>query len=128
MKRIFLIVVILVIGFSIFAINSTVAIGYQQKITMNHLHSPYYVSIDLWQDLGEFTLYGNYKTEMQFGYIHWYLCPNQDYATIGLSYDFQIFEMSIEHCSQHPVLNSNNDMGIGGGYTTIELKIGNYKK
>lgn len=120
MKKILALIAILLVSISIYAIDTSLTFGYQEKITGYHIHDPIYVSIDLWQDIGDLRMYGNYTNEMSKSLDSWMFAPSQDYFTVGATYDFQAFKITAEHMCQHSV----DDKGIGGGYTKFEITIG----
>lgn len=120
MKKLTVFLSILLLSISLFAIETSLTLGYQLKLTNYHVHDPIYISIDLWQDIGDLTLYGNYTNEMSKSLDSWMFAPSQDYFTVGATYDFQAFKITAEHMCQHSV----DDKGIGGGYTKFEITIG----
>ena len=123
MKKLTVFLSILLLSIPLFAIETSLTLGYQLKLTNYHVHDPIYISIDLWQDIGDLTLYGNYTNEMSktASYI---FAPSQDYFTIGITYDFKIFQITAEHMCQHPVVSHYDWDGLHGGYTRFEITLG----
>ena len=125
MKKVCLILCIFGLSISsIFAIDTSLTLGYQEKITGYHIHDPIYVSIDIWQDIGDLRLYGNYTNEMRNSLDSWMFAPSQDYFTVGATYDFQAFRITAEHMCQHSVVSGGVNKGLSGGYTKFEITIG----
>jgi len=124
MKKLAITILLLTVTIPVFALNSSLALGYQEKISTYHEYDPLYVSIDLWQDFNNLRLYGNYTNEMSKSIMGWQFSPSQDYFTVGASYDFNVFEIKAEHMCQHSVVSGGVDKGVSGGYTKIEIKIG----
>ena len=123
MKKLTVFISVLLVSFSLFAIDTSLTFGYQDKNTNNHIHDPIYVSIDLWQDIGDFRIYGNYTNEMSRYKTSWMFSPSQDYFIVGATYDFKAFKITAEHMCQHSVDNK----GIIGDYTKFEITIGDTK-
>ena len=124
MKKLLSFIAILLLSISLFAIDTSLTLGYQEKITGSHIHDPIYISIDLWQDIGDFRLYGNYTNEMSKLETSWMFAPSQDYFTVGATYDFQAFRITAEHMCQHSVVSGGVNKGLSGGYTKFEITIG----
>ena len=122
MRKIFTLIVILSICLSLSAIDTSVSLGYQERYTNTFTHSPYYISIDLWQDFSDLKIYGNYTNEFK-DTDSWTFAPTQDYFTVGVSYDFGAIKLSAEHMCQHPVMSNWVVNGIQGGYTKLEVTI-----
>lgn len=122
MKKLILFLAIILLSVSLFAIDTSISIGYQERYTNSFEHSPYYISIDLWQDFNDLKIYGNYTNEFK-DTDSWMFAPTQDYFTIGATYDFGAIKLSAEHMCQHPVLSSAGINGIQGGYTKLEVTI-----
>ena len=123
MKKILAVIAILLVSISIYAIDTSLTFGYQDKNTGAHIHDPIYISIDLWQDFGDMRLYGNYTNEMSKTASYTF-APSQDYFTIGITYDFKIFQITAEHMCQHPVVSHYDWGGLHGGYTRFEITLG----
>jgi S-adenosylmethionine synthetase len=109
---------------SILAVEAGITLGYQTKKTNDYMHAPYYVSIDLYQDIGDFRLYGKYSNEMRKSVSSFMFVPLQDYFTLGASYTMKQITFCIEHMCQHPVVTKEQYEGILGGYTKFEIRIG----
>jgi len=124
MKKLLSFIAILLLSISLFAIDTSLTLGYQEKITGYHIHDPIYVSIDIWQDIGDLRLYGNYTNEMRNSLDSWMFAPSQDYFTVGATYDFQAFRITAEHMCQHSVVSGGVNKGLSGGYTKFEITIG----
>ena len=124
MKKLTILLSILFLSISLFAIDTSLTLGYQEKITGSHIHDPIYVSIDLWQDIGDFRIYGNYTNEMSKSETSWMFAPSQDYFTVGATYDFQAFRITAEHMCQHSVVSGGVNKGLSGGYTKFQVTIG----
>ena len=127
MKKLLSFIAILLLSISLFAIDTSLTLGYQHKITNYHVHDPIYISINLWQDIGNLRLYGNYTNEMSKSFDYWMFAPSQDYFTVGATYDFQAFRFSAEHMCQHSVVSGGVNNGLSGGYTKFEITIGDSK-
>jgi hypothetical protein len=124
MKKILALIAILLISISVYAIDTSLTLGYQEKTTGSHIHDPIYISIDLWQDIGNLRLYGNYTNEMSKSLDSWMFAPSQDYFTVGATYDFTVFRFAVEHMCQHSVVSGGVNKGLSGGYTKFEITIG----
>lgn len=124
MKKLIVFLSILLLSISLFAIDTSLTLGYQSKNTNYHIHDPIYISIDLWQDIGDFRIYGNYTNEMSRNTESWTFFPSQDYFIIGATYDFQAFKITAEHMCAHPVISGLWSNGLRGGYTKFEITIG----
>ena len=127
MKKLTVFLSIIFLSFSLFAIDTSLTLGYQSKNTNYHTHDPIYISIDLWQDIGNLKLYGNYTNEMSKSETSWMFAPSQDYFTVGATYDFQAFKITAEHMCQHSVVSGGVNNGLSGGYTKFEITIGGTK-
>jgi S-adenosylmethionine synthetase len=121
-----LIVFLLICISSIMAVEAGITLGYQKKKTNDFLHAPYYVSIDLYQDIGDLRLYGKYSNEMKKSVSTFMFVPFQDYFTIGASYQIKQITFCLEHMCQHPVVSKDLYEGISGGYTKFEVRIGTH--
>ncbi len=125
MKKVLLLLVILLLSISLYAIDSSVSFGVQNRVTDFKLHSPMYITIDIWQDIGNFRAYGEYTNELTTSDDSWTFSPTQDYFTVGVSYDFDIFIVRLEHQCSHPVKNyAEVDSKLYSSYTKIEVTIG----
>ena len=124
MKKLTLFLSIIFLSISIFAIDTSLTLGYQTKNTNYHIHDPIYISIDLWQDIGNLRLYGNYTNEMSKSLDSWMFSPSQDYYTVGASYTFPFATIRLEHMCMHPVVSQSSWSGLQGGYTRFEIQLG----
>ena len=122
MKKLTALLAILLLSVSLFAIDTSVSLGYQERYTNSFEHAPYYISIDLWQDFNDLKIYGNYTNEFK-DTDSWMFAPTQDYYTVGVSYDFGAIKLSAEHMCYHPVMSNWVVNGIQGGYTKLEVTI-----
>lgn len=123
MKKILALIAILLISISVYAIDTSLTFGYQDKNTGAHIHDPIYISIDVWQDFGYMRLYGNYTNEMSKTASYTF-APSQDYYTVGLSYTFPFATIRLEHMCMHPVVSRSKWDGLQGGYTRFEITLG----
>lgn len=123
MKKLLVLISILFLSLSLYAIDASLTLGYQYKLTGHHAHDPLYISLNIWQDIGDFKLYGNYTNEMSKTESYMFL-PSQDYFTVGASYNFKQITLKIEHQCYHPVVVYGFNKGIDGGYVKIEITIG----
>ena len=124
MKKILALIAILLVSISIYAIDTSLTFGYQDKNTGAHIHDPIYISIDLWQDFGDIRLYGKYTNEMSKSTDSWMFSPSQDYYTVGASYTFPFATVRLEHMCMHPVVSQSSWSGLQGGYTRFEITLG----
>lgn len=123
MKKIVLIILLLSTMLSLYSINTSITLGYQERYTNDIIHAPIYISIDVSQDIGAFKLYGKYTNEMSKSADSWMFSPTQDYYMVGAEYDFDIFVLRAEHMCMHPVVSSGSWYGLQGGYTRFEVQI-----
>lgn len=124
MKKLIVFISIILLSFSLFAIDTSITLGYQTKNTDGYAHDPYYISIDIWQNFDKLCIYGSYTNEMAKSKNSWMFSPSQDYFIVGVSYDFGIMKLSAEHMCQHPVISNYTWDGIQGGYTRFEITLG----
>lgn len=124
MKKIMVFIVILLTSLSLFAMSSSITMGYQSKRSNNHVFSPIYTSLHLWQDIDNFKLYCTYTSEMQKSTDSWGFTPSQDYFTVGASYNFKQITLRVEHQCSHPVVPNGHFNGIDSDYTKFEITIG----
>lgn len=125
-KRLTAFLTVLFIALSLFALDSSLTLGYQQKISSYHTYDPLYMSVNLWQDIGDLRLYGTYTNEMRKSIISWGFSPSQDYFTVGASYTFEQITLRIEHQCAHPVVPYSRYGGIDSGYNKIEITVGDH--
>jgi len=124
MKKLTLLILLLCTSISLFAIKVNVAAGYQEKYTGYHQHDPLFVELNIWQDLGDFQVYANYKNEMTKVLDKLLFWPTQDYYKVGAKYQAEWFAIELEHMCYHPVVCWNLDNGVNGGYTEFKITIG----
>lgn len=124
MKKIFLITILSLVSV-IYAVTPRVILGTQYAITGDYIHGQYYVDITLTQDIGDLSIYGNYRNEMDFSrWEPFRFAPKQDFYTVGVSYDFKAFIVRAEHMCMHPVVSQGKWSGLQGGYTRFEITLG----
>lgn len=133
MKKLITVLLIVIISFPLFSLDSSLSLGVQESRVFDVQHSyshefdPIYISIDLWQDIGPLRFYGNYKNEMSQSKRSWIFSPSQDFFTVGCTMDFEIVRVSVEHMCQHSVVSGYSNKGVGGGYSKVEITIGDKK-
>lgn len=109
----------------LFAVEPSIKIGTQDYNIGLHQQGNFYVDITLTQPIGNLSLYGNYRNEMNLSRLQpLHFAPVQDYYTIGASYDFDFATIRLEHMCMHPVVSNNKWDGLQGGYTRFEIQIG----
>jgi len=127
MKKLIVFLAILLLSFSLFAIDTSVSLGYQERNTNSFTHSPYYISIDLWQDFNDLKIYGNYTNEFT-DTDSWMFAPTQDYYKVGATAKYKAFSINIEHECVHPVVtNGVTPSTLYGGYTKFEVTLSSKK-
>jgi hypothetical protein len=123
MKKLLLIAVISIL-FSLYAITPSVTFGVQDYTLNGREQGQFYVDITLTQPIGNLSLYGNYRNEMDFSrWQPFRFAPKQDFYTIGASYDFDFATIRLEHMCMHPVVSQSHWSGLQGGYTRFEVQI-----
>lgn len=123
MKKLLLISIMSLL-FSLSAITPSVTFGVQDYNINGRIQGEYYVDIALSQDIGDLSIYGNYRNEMDFG--QWKplrFIPKQDFYTVGASYDLGFAIVRAEHMCVHPVVSRYKWDGLQGGYTRFEVQI-----
>ena len=109
----------------LYAITPSVTFGVQDSNLNGRIQGKYYVDITLSQDIGDLSIYGNYRNEMDFS--RWNplrFAPKQNYYTVGASYDFEFATIRLEHMCMHPVVSGSQWDGLQGGYTRFEITLG----
>jgi len=126
MKKVYLVIAVFILSISsIFAVDTSISFGVQDRVTDFNIHSPMYVTIDIWQYIGNFKAYGEYTNELTTSDDSWTFSPTQDFFTVGVSYDFDIFLVRLEHQCSHPVKNyAEADSKLYSSYTKFEITIG----
>ena len=117
--------ILLIVLFStslLYAIDVNVTFGYQYKLTNYHIHSPMYITLNIWQNINNLTIYGEYTNEF-FHRNKLRFVPTQDFYTVGMKYKFTYMELKLEHQCYHPVTTWGITNGINGGYTKFEVKL-----
>jgi hypothetical protein len=122
MKRLIIIIILMLI-FTVSALDVAITGGYQLKLTDDFLHSPIYVRLDIWQDISIVRLYGSYTNEMWFTGISF--APTQDYFTFGAMLSLPHVQIKLERMCQHPVVSRSEWSGLHGGHNKIEVTISN---
>lgn len=125
MKRLIVLLITIVIGMTtLSALDCGLSLGYQDKQVNWYQYEPIYVSIDVWQDIGNFRVYAIYLNEMRTIADSWMFLPVQDYFTVGIAYTLEAFTIRVEHMCQHAVVYKNSYTIGSGGYSKIEINIG----
>ena len=129
MKKGIIFLSILILSVSLFALDSSISFGIQHKVTNFSLQAPMYTTVNLWENIGNFKIYGEYTNEMQKSMTFWGFSPMQDYFTVGISYDFDIFLVTLEHQCSHPIsILEKYDSNIYSSYTKFQVTIGDIRK
>ena len=123
MKKLLLLTIISLL-FSLYAITPNVIFGVQDYTLNGREQGKFYVDITLTQPIGNLSLYGNYRNEMDFSrWKPFRFKPKQDYYTVGASYDFDFATVRLEHMCTHPVVSQSRWSGLQGGYTKFEVQL-----
>jgi len=124
-RTILAILIATIVSMSISAVDASVTLGTQQKMTLGRMHDPLYVTIDVWQNFNKLQVYGEYTNEMAKSNTTWMFQPSQDYFTVGIQYDFTIFSVRLEHMCTHPVSTQGKPLTNNYGlHTKFEVIIG----
>ena len=107
----------------IYAITPSVTFGMQNSIINLKQQGQFYIDITLTQPIGNLSVYGNYRNEMNKSSISPFFSPTQDYYTVGASYTFQFATIRLEHMCMHPVVSQSSWSGLQGGYTKFEVQL-----
>jgi hypothetical protein len=123
MKKL-LLITIMTLLFVVYAITPNITFG-TQKYNINGIEQgQFYVDITLTQPIGNLSLYGNYRNEMDFSrWQPFRFKPTQDFYTVGASYSFPFATIRLEHMCTHPVVSQSRWSGLQGGYTRFEVQI-----
>ena len=122
MKKI-LCVIFILNTYLLYAIGANICVGIQNKQTNYYKHPDFYITLNIWQDIYKLRIYGSIENEFShIGDLRFR--PQQDYYTIGASYDFSFAKIKLEHACYHPVMSWYRVEGINGGYTKFEVTIG----
>jgi hypothetical protein len=123
MKKLLLLTIISLL-FSLYAITPSVIFGAQKYNINGIIQGQFYVDITLTHPIGNLSLYGNYRNEMDFStWEPFRFKPKQDFYTVGASYDFDFATIRLEHMCMHPVVSQSRWSGLQGGYTRFEVQI-----
>jgi hypothetical protein len=98
MKRMLLVLVLLLLTTTLFAIDGSVGFGWQKKSENGYQHGPFYMQMDLEQELYSSTVYGSFIVEMANKPDTSFPSVSQSLYTIGWSIVLTPFTMSIEKC------------------------------
>lgn len=124
-KALCMLFILLMLLYPCFAMHTSIKIGMQESRISYYQQGEYYIDITLTQLIGELSLYGNYRNEMNFAqWKPFRFAPVQDYYTVGASYDFEFATIRLEHMCMHPVVSQSKWNGLQGGYTKFEITIG----
>ncbi len=106
------------------AITPSITFGVQDSNVASYHLGKFYVDITLTQPIGNLSLYGNYRNEMNLSRIQPFrFAPTQDYYTVGASYVFPFATIRLEHMCMHPVVSQSSWSGLQGGYTKFEVQL-----
>lgn len=106
------------------AITPSLTFGIQDGNVASYHLGKFYVDISLTQPIGNLSLYGNYRNEMDFSTLQPFrFKPKQDFYTVGASYDFDFMVIRLEHMCMHPVVSQSSWSGLQGGYTKFEVQL-----
>lgn len=125
MKKLLVMSIMATLLFYLPAITPSITFGVQDSNVASYYLGKFYVDITLTQPIGNLSLYGNYRNEMNFS--SWQplrFAPTQDYYTVGASYNFEFATIRLEHMCMHPVVSQGKWSGLQGGYTKFEVTIG----
>jgi hypothetical protein len=108
----------------LYAITPTATFGWQDYSIGSKKQAPFYIEITITQPIGNLSLYGTYRNEMNFSrWQPFRFAPKQDYYTVGASYDFDFATIRLEHMCMHPVVSKSSWSGLQGGYTKFEVQL-----
>jgi hypothetical protein len=124
MMKKYMLVLILFISFTLPAITPSVTFGIQNSIINLKQQGQFYIDITLIQPIGNLSIYGNYRNEMNLSRLQpLRFAPTQDYYTVGASYTFPFATIRLEHMCMHPVVSQSSWSGLQGGYTKFEVQL-----
>lgn len=124
MKKLLVVLIMTMVLFCLPAITTSLTFGVQDSNVASYHLGKFYVDITLTQPIGNLSLYGNYRNEMNFS--SWQplrFAPTQDYYTVGASYDLPFATIRLEHMCMHPVVSQSSWSGLQGGYTKLEVQL-----
>jgi len=125
MKKILALIAILLVSISIYAIDTSLTFGIQNSTINLKQQGQFYIDITLIQPIGNLSIYGNYRNEMNLSRLQPIrFAPTQDYYTVGASYTFPFATVRLEHMCMHPVVSQSRWFGLQGGYTRFEITLG----
>ncbi len=106
------------------AITTSLTFGIQDGNVGSYRLGQFYIDITLIQPIGNLSIYGNYRNEMNLSQLQPIrFAPTQDYYTVGASYDFDFATIRLEHMCMHPVVSQSSWSGLQGGYTKFEVQL-----
>lgn len=124
MKKLLVMSIMATLLFYLPAITPSLTFGIQDSNVGYHHLGKFYVDITLTQPIGNFSLYGNYRNEMNFSRLQpLRFAPTQDYYTVGASYALPFATIRLEHMCMHPVVSQSSWSGLQGGYTKFEVQL-----
>lgn len=107
------------------AITTSITFGIQDSNVGSYRLGQFYIDITLIQPIGNLSIYGNYRNEMNLSRLQpLRFAPTQDYYTVGASYTFPFATIRLEHMCMHPVVSQSSWSGLQGGYTRFEIQLG----
>ena len=125
MKKLLVMSIMATLLFYLPAITPSITFGVQDSNVASYHLGKFYVDITLTQPIGNLSLYGNYRNEMNLSRLQpLRFAPTQDYYTVGASYDFDFATIRVEHMCMHPVVRGSQWDGLQGGYTRFEITLG----
>jgi hypothetical protein len=125
MKKL-LLLLLLIVTPSIYSLDSSLSIGWQQKIVYLERETlekaPLFIELSLSQDIGCIKVYGTYRNELEKAQSI-YFNPIQDYYTVGVKVNvYKELTITVEHQCYHPVNPFNQNLSFyNGGHNTIYL-------
>lgn len=124
MRKLLAILIIAMVVFSLPAITPSIAFGIQDSTVGSYKQGQFYIDITITQPIGNLSLYGNYRNEMNLSRLQpLRFAPTQDYYTVGASYTFPFATFRLEHMCMHPVVSKSSWSGLQGGYTKFEVQL-----
>ena len=124
MMKKYMFVLILFISFTLHAITPSITFGIQDSTVGSYKQGQFYIDITLTQPIGNLSIYGNYRNEMNLSRLQpLRFAPTQDYYTVGASYTFPFATVRLEHMCMHPVVSHSQWSGLQGGYTKFEVQL-----
>lgn len=124
MKKLLVVLIMATALFYLPAITPSITFGVQDGNVASYHLGKFYVDITLTQPIGNLSLYGNYRNEMNLSRLQpLRFAPTQDYYTVGASYSFPFATIRLEHMCMHPVVSQSSWSGLQGGYTKLEVQL-----